>query len=459
MEAARQDIARIWERVKQRRQDYISYDFSRKKNDMLKTFFDLAQEFDTLKDYYRICVTIPLDFMGLDSRLYLLNEEDRHLELVCDSLKGLSSAPLPTAPEYVIIANQPYEVNDSYIVPVIGKPAATAESKRGQAHRRIIGMFELFPVFKLTEEDRFFFTKYTNRIGYNLHNKKIARQNVRHLKFINNLVRDIEHNVIIPNMHFKHLFNQLRKKINEMEVLQQEAVGLKDDHAKTHDACDRMVDRISLLQQGLAECNHELQKHHVNLSLFLESLFRRDHFEKGRIVLRPQRCRVEDEIIVPQLDHYLGRLKSRDIQVVRPHDMQAEVVTLMVDIGLLAQVYANLFSNAVKYADAVDVPGRGMIKYVTYGREFIPDCFGGRAHGIKFNVFTTGRHLDESDRQSVFLDGFRGENTSNIEGKGHGLAFIKYVIEMHAGKVGYEATPYGNNFYFILPLPAKEDFQ
>ena len=26
-------------------------------------------------------------------------------------------------------------------------------------------------------------------------------------------------------------------------------------------------------------------------------------------------------------------------------------------------------------------------------------------------------------------------------------------IEMHGGRVGYEPTPQGNNFYFILPLP------
>ena len=40
-----------------------------------------------------------------------------------------------------------------------------------------------------------------------------------------------------------------------------------------------------------------------------------------------------------------------------------------------------------------------------------------------------------------------------MPGTGHGLSFIRHVIEMHGGRVGYEPTQEGNNFYFILPLP------
>ena len=41
----------------------------------------------------------------------------------------------------------------------------------------------------------------------------------------------------------------------------------------------------------------------------------------------------------------------------------------------------------------------------------------------------------------------------NVEQARHrdGLAFIKNAIEMHGGVVGYEATQYENNFYFIIP--------
>jgi signal transduction histidine kinase len=45
-----------------------------------------------------------------------------------------------------------------------------------------------------------------------------------------------------------------------------------------------------------------------------------------------------------------------------------------------------------------------------------------------------------------------GNNSFNDNSRGHGLAFVKYVVELHGGQVGYEPTPEGNNFFFVLPL-------
>ena len=55
------------------------------------------------------------------------------------------------------------------------------------------------------------------------------------------------------------------------------------------------------------------------------------------------------------------------------------------------------------------------------------------------------------DLTPMFFYVLSGSNISNKPGTGHGLTFIKNAIEMHGGMVGYEATQYGNNFYFIIP--------
>jgi signal transduction histidine kinase len=68
-------------------------------------------------------------------------------------------------------------------------------------------------------------------------------------------------------------------------------------------------------------------------------------------------------------------------------------------------------------------------------------------------VFTTGNHIPHEEISGLFAEGFRGLNSVDKPGTGHGLAFIRHVIELHGGKVGYEPTSQGNNFYFILPLP------
>jgi hypothetical protein len=88
---------------------------------------------------------------------------------------------------------------------------------------------------------------------------------------------------------------------------------------------------------------------------------------------------------------------------------------------------------------------------LSYGREIVPDCFGPGQPGIKFNVFSTGPHLTGDEAVFVFTEGGRAGNSPLQEGSGHGLAFIKHVIELHGGQVGYEATAEGNNFFFILP--------
>ena len=53
----------------------------------------------------------------------------------------------------------------------------------------------------------------------------------------------------------------------------------------------------------------------------------------------------------------------------------------------------------------------------------------------------------------LFEEGVRGKGSEQHPGTGHGLAFIKHVVELHGGQVGYEPTQEGNNFYFVLPLP------
>jgi len=449
---SRSDLTEIRKRVKQKRLDYISYDFSRKKNDILKTFFDLSQEFDSLFDLYRICVAVPLESFGLESRLYLLgNDGSGALALVCDTEHGVFDPPAP-CPDYIFLADTPYEAEDSYVVPVLSKPLQLPELPELLETLHVIGMFEVYPVTKLTKSDKFFFTKYTNRIGYNLRKRLLSQQNIKHLQFINNLVTDIEHNVIIPNMYYKYLFKQLKKRIDDLNSLAETIETYKSSATNDPEMCQQIVSQVFTIRTQLFDSYQEISKHHANLSLFLESLFRRDHFEEGRLVLHQQVCKLETDIILPQLSHYEKRMTARGITIDKPDDMEGEEIEIKVDFGLLSQVYANLFSNVVKYAETIiDHHGQPR-KAVAYGRMILPDHFGPGQAGIKLNVFSTGRPLPDEESANIFKDGFMGANCAAENSRGHGLAFIKYVVELHGGQVGYEFTPEGNNFYFILPF-------
>ena len=460
-----EDLEAVCLRIREKAESYEKYNFSRGRNDFLKAFFDLAQEYDSLDDFYRICVSVPLALVGVASALYLCLGEEGGLQLVCSSERGVLAEPEPARPPIEMRQN-PYEADGAYVMPIFSKQFIASRGNHAHDPQRAklwhhlgglcgdgctLGVYAVRRPGGLSETDKFFFSKYANRIGYNLNNRLIARQNIDHLKFINTLVIDIEHNVIVPNMYFKHLFNQLKKKISTIADLRREIAGHGDRAGSGR--CDQCCARLQTLQEDLLQYYQELVKHHANMSLFIESLFRREHFERGHLVLHPRRCFIEKEVIIPQLDHYASRLRAAHITVDRPVNMHEEEFPIMVDIGLLAQVYANLFSNAAKYTrEIIDHRGHPR-KAMAYGREIVDNFLRPGQKGIKFNVFTTGPSLSVEEGNRLFTEGMRGDNDRDVPGTGHGLSFIRHVIEMHGGHVGYEPTQEGNNFFFILPLP------
>jgi hypothetical protein len=67
------DLEKITSRIKEKRASFQEYRFDALENDALKTFFDLAQEYETLDNFYRLSVGVIKEFFGLDSCLYLVS--------------------------------------------------------------------------------------------------------------------------------------------------------------------------------------------------------------------------------------------------------------------------------------------------------------------------------------------------------------------------------------------------
>jgi len=253
-------------------------------------------------------------------------------------------------------------------------------------------------------------------------------------------------------MVYKLFLRGLRRRIEknveiEKDFFRKSTAGQCDDACMTD-----FLKEFTDVNEGLKGELENLEKHYKNMSLFIETLFRKSHFDQGRLSLRTKPCNMKKDVVQPQLERYIEQLKRMGITV---NDRfsgipDSEIITV-VDVGLIAQVYANLFSNAVKYTQPVKSESGEEIKYISYGREVITDYFGPGKNGVKFNVFSTGSHVPEAERSRLFDEEFRASNVINQPGTGHGLSFIKHAVEIHRGTVGYEPTRNGNNFYFILP--------
>jgi signal transduction histidine kinase len=440
----------IIKRIEQKKKDYLKYGFTQKESDAFKAFFDLAQEFDSMKDFTLLCVAIPKAFFGLNSCLYLKGPKRKTLSLHAK-----------TDPEYKLYSPSPKEIlpNDGPYYSEKGSLILTIRGKKFlidqlpfETKDNVLGVLAVYPVKKRNDHFELFFEKYANRIGFNLHNRYLVEKNIEHLKFIRSLVSDIEHNIIVPNMVYKLFLKRCKRLIMENKEIEKILSGYLSEGQGRNVQVEDLFRRLADVNLNLSGELENIEKHYKNMSLFIETLFRRSHFDQGRLVLRTKPCNMKKDVVLPQLERYLERFRDLGIYIDdRLSGIPEKEIINVVDVGLIAQVYANLFSNALRYTEEVTTHEGNKIKHIAYGSETIKDYFGPGKDGVKYNVFNSGFHVAPEERERIFEEGFRGSNSAGKPGTGQGLSFIKNVIELHGGVVGYEPTQYGNNFYFILP--------
>ena len=443
-------IKEIIERTNRKKADYERYDFTKQQNAALKTFFDLAQEFDSIEDFYKLCVAIPKSFFDKEARLYIVDPKLQSLVLITKTDKEGPELNNPPAGN-IKAAEEPYYTNGSLILTIRGKQLLIEELPF-EVEDDVLGLLEIYPVDKLGEHCQLFFQKYANRIGFNIHNRFLVEKNIEHLRFIRTLVADIEHNIIVPNMVYKLYLRGLRRNVAKSIALEREFFEKSKAGVCDEDCMKNYTHELADNNMGLTNELENIEKHHKNMSLFIETLFRKSHFDQGHLTIRTKPCNMKKDVVQPQLERFIDRFKqigiSTDDRLSGIPD--AEIISV-VDVGLIAQVYANFFSNALKYTEEITTESNEKKKYISYGHEIIKDYFGPGSDGVKYNVFSTGPHIPEIDRYRLYDEEYRGTNVTTQPGTGHGLSFIKTAIEIHGGIVGYEPTQYGNNFYFILP--------
>jgi signal transduction histidine kinase len=441
---------KIVERIEKKKSDYLQYNFSPLENDALKTFFDLAQEFGSIQDFYVLCVAVPKSFFDLDARLYLIDTTADAPMLFATTEEGGYELRSPAA-EHIKPAEGPYFTDrKSLVLPIRGKKFLISQLPF-HVEGDVLGLLEVYPVESMDTHLVFFFEKYANRIGFRLHNKFLVEKNIEHLRFIRSLVADIEHNIIVPNMVYKLFLRRLRGNVAKNIEIEDSLSKYSAEGDGGKSALQGLIKELAEVNEGLTGGLENLEKHYKNMSLFIETLFRKSHFDQGRLTLRTKKCNMKKDVVLPQLERYIEQFAKAGITIDdRLSGIPEEEVINVVDVGLIAQVYANLFSNALKYTREVLILGEWK-KYIAYGYETVKDFFGPGRDGVKYNVFSSGPQLDPHERSKLFEEAYRASNAAAVPGTGHGLAFVRNVIELHGGTVGYEAVDYGNNFYFILP--------
>jgi signal transduction histidine kinase len=447
-------FAAILERIERIRQDYASSGFENLEMAALGTFFDVAQEYDSLESLKLASVAVPRVFFGLRSHLYMIDLKTEEIQCVANSHPEWGAAA-PHVPDYIRPTETSYEHGPVHVVPIhCKKTPATGILSRHKGDT--IGLYEVSRKDGLTDREVSFVLKYVKWVGHSLGRKFLAEQNIQHLKFINNLVADIEHNVIVPNLRYKHYFKEIRKYLNINKDMESELDNILDE-VKDHEPdlyarLSETVEKMVVINRAMFRDQEKIERHYRNASLFLETLLRPDHFLFGEYILRKASCYFWQDIVFPQLQRYRDLFVQQGIVVdhmLRDRD-KPDDIEVKADKGLMAQVVANLLSNAAKYAESVEVSGQ-RVKKVDCTASLVETFFARGHPGVRFDVFSSGSPIDHEDAVHIFDEGFRLTQKQPVEGTGHGLRFVKNVVEVHGGIVGLDAENHGNHFYFVIP--------
>lgn len=455
------DLELSYELLEQKQKDYTAYSFRNKEIMAICAFYDLAQEFTSMHNLYRIAVAVMRFFFNHESCIYTTRPEDKSLLMRCCTTDGLLQPPKVARPD-IIINKSPYRSGQSFIFPIIGKRISENNIPLF-LDNEILGMLEIYPIKRMTGHKYLFYQKYANRIGYNMHNKIVFNQNIEHIRFINQLVADIEHNVITPNIYYKTFIINMKKILQKyFSVLEEFDTSFSGDREQRDIAIlDGITEKISNLHDihlNMQDKIKELENRFNHLSLFLETLFRGEHFKAGGYVLKRRSCNILRDVFLPELEYYRKRFKDKRIEIIRPSRLPSdEDLILFVDLGLTAQVFNNLLSNALKYSGRILSKNGKRRRYISYTVESISQQSDeGDIHkGIKFTLFSTGNPITEKEALRIFEDGYRSSNNIGSDGEGHGLYFVHNIAHIQGGRAGCEPKENGNEFYVILPKKAS----
>jgi len=401
----------------------------------LNVFFELSLEYDSLRDFKTLCVLVPHVCLNTPASLYLRGPKGvMKLRRTTNPGGHSITFPEPQCPERSFLIRQ----DDACAVPVceIGT-------------ERLLGVLCLHKLLDSQEEA--FFLEFAHRLAQIMAIKQTAVSNRQRLTFINTLVRDIGHNVIVPNMQFKLLFLQMERHLALLGKKLDALAPIRGDSP------DREV-RLELksLVRELHGQQEAISRRFQQASLFLESLLRRSHFEKGSYDLLIKTCKFKSQVFEPQIERFRPLLRAQGIvSEIDPDVRIDEDILLEADLGLISQVFANLLANAVKYTRAVTLTKGEGGKLMRYGWQRLEDAFGSGAPGFRLYVATTGPEIPAPDQPRLFEPDFRVNPEAGVEGSGHGLFFVKQIVELHQGRVGYSYEPPMNVFSIILPSPSN----
>jgi two-component system, sensor histidine kinase and response regulator len=183
-----------------------------------------------------------------------------------------------------------------------------------------------------------------------------------------------------------------------------------------------------------ADINKDAQR----LNRMINDMLDLDRIEAGRLTLRMESVDV-NTVLQEAVERARASSEHHTISV----DLDPAGPAAHCDADRVAQIIANLLTNAVKYS-----PDGGEILVSSRAREGFVEI-GIRDHGVGIAPEFAKRLFSRYERYE--------KTSGKIIGTGLGLAIARQIVEMHGGRIWVEtAVGSGSEFRFTLPVAAAE---
>ena len=181
----------------------------------------------------------------------------------------------------------------------------------------------------------------------------------------------------------------------------------------------------------------QIQKNANRLLLLVNQLMDFRKLEHGAMQLKLSNLNVAI-FISEQIDSFSELLNKHELTISYSNNYYGN--DLWVDVDLMSKVMFNLLSNAIKHS-----PKGGKIQLTSNVEEY---C-------VIFSLKDCGEGISPENQSKVFDPFFQigNGNKNEMFGSGIGLNLVRYVVNLHSGKIWLESTPgQGTTFFIRLPL-------
>ena len=186
-----------------------------------------------------------------------------------------------------------------------------------------------------------------------------------------------------------------------------------------------------------------IQHSGLRLLELLNALLDLAKLESGKLELKPSRGDLAQ--IIRQSQAELGSLfEAKQLELVTY--FQSKDLYACCDKERLAQVFINLFSNAIKFS-----PRENAIEVTIADSDL-----AGRGQALHCIVSDNGVGIPETERETIFEKFVQSSKTNTgAGGSGLGLAICREIIHLHGGAIWAAASPSGGAaIHFVIPREA-----